>query len=499
MLNRTTRCVAAVFFVVCANASGAPASEQDLASVVAALQEQLAAQRARIEAQQRQLDQLQSALNLTQGAASTPGSVANAGADARTAGEADEPRAVAVAYDEDDEEARGQEKHAGTKERGRIDWSGYGVIDYFNYDWDTDPERRDAIDNERFVLKMETPLARNVELEAEIEFEHGGTGATMEFDPFEEFGEFETEIEKGGEVEIEELALEFEHSPGLNWRVGHFIVPVGTINPAHRPADYFTVTRSEAEAALIPQLWHETGVAQFGRIGDLRYEVQLVNGLDSTGFSSANWVAPGLQQRFEMVNAEDFAVDGRLDYEIVDDLVIGGSAYWGNTGNNRPKDDVDVDAPVTIYDVHGTLTRGPWTVRALWMAGHLDDSEAITLANRNLSNNLNVKRTPVASDAQAAFVEAGYDIAPLARRAIGKSWPAGRLDLYARYDDYDSMEDVEGSVFDNPRWDRQAWTAGWSWQPTRSYLFKGEYSLRELGTDTLNEERTVALGLGFIF
>src|SRR4249920_3718748 len=120
MLNRTTRCVAAVFVAVCTSAFAVPASGQDLASAVAALQEQLAAQRAQIEAQQRQLDALQSGLNATQATASTPGRVANAGREAQTAGEVDEPRAVAVAYDEDDE--------AGTKERGRIDWSGYGVI-----------------------------------------------------------------------------------------------------------------------------------------------------------------------------------------------------------------------------------------------------------------------------------------------------------------------------------------------------------------------------------
>ena len=40
-------------------------------------------------------------------------------------------------------------------------------------------------------------------LEAELEFEHGGTGITMEFDKLEEFGEFEMEVEKGGEVIVE--------------------------------------------------------------------------------------------------------------------------------------------------------------------------------------------------------------------------------------------------------------------------------------------------------
>jgi len=489
MRSRTSGFIAAVLLWSCAVWGE---TSDDLNAVVRGLQTELARQRVQIEAQQQQLDALRTALD-----AAAPAQRADAAEPAAPSVAEVPARADSDAYGVYAEHEKDEAHERSVP--GRIDFSGYGVVNYYDFDWDTDPERRDAIDVERFILALTTPLSQSVELDAEIELEHGGTGATMEFDPFEEFGEFEQEIEKGGEVELEELSLEFEHSEAFKWRIGHFIVPVGTINPAHRPADYFTVQRSESEAAVIPQLWHETGVAQFGRVGNARYEVQLVNGLDSTGFSSANWVAPGLQQRFEMINAEDFAVVGRVDYEFLEDVSVGASGYYGKSGDNRPKDDLDADAPVSIYDVHASVRRGPWTLRALYMAGHLGDSEAITLANRNLSNNLNVKRTPVASDAEAAFIEIGYDVAPFARRFIPERWMAGRLDLYVRYDDYDSMADVEGSVFDNPRWDRQAWTTGWSYQPHPSYLFKGEYSHRELGIDTLNDEDTVAVGMGFVF
>ena len=113
--------------------------------------------------------------------------------------------------------------------------SGYGVIHYSHFDWELDPGRRAAIDIERFVVAPKYRINDTIRLESELEFEHGGTGSTMEFDKFEEFGEFETEIEKGGEVIVEKLAAVFSFQPSFNLRVGHIIVPVGLVAKRHRP------------------------------------------------------------------------------------------------------------------------------------------------------------------------------------------------------------------------------------------------------------------------
>ena len=90
-------------------------------------------------------------------------------------------------------------------EEARWGLSGYGSLNYFAFDWDTDdwdtdPARRNALDVERLVLYPSYRFTARTAFRAEMEFEHGGTGVTKEFDPFEEFGEFETEVEAGGEV-----------------------------------------------------------------------------------------------------------------------------------------------------------------------------------------------------------------------------------------------------------------------------------------------------------
>lgn len=380
---------------------------------------------------------------------------------------------------------------------GKFGIEGYGVVNYFHFTWQTDPNRRHALDLERLAIEPSYQVNKRLRLTAELEFEHGGTGATLEFDPFEEFGEFEQEIEKGGEIVIERLEAMFELQPAFNVRAGRIYVPVGLISAHYEPDEYFTNTRNESEAAMIPALWHETGIGVFGTLGRLRYQTMLVSGLDATGFSSANWVQRGFQQRFETVNANNLAVVGRLDLGMGGDSYVGVSGYFGNSSGNRPKADLSVPAYVTILDAHAVMERGPLTARALVLYGHLQNSAAVSAANRNLSNNLNVKRTPVASSSLAWFGEIGYDLLSLARGPAGPADP--RLDAFVRYDWYDTMFRVEEGIFDNPRWERHVVTAGLNWRLVRGFVVKGQYSHRTVGLATANREDTIALGFGFTF
>ena len=379
-------------------------------------------------------------------------------------------------------------------ESKRFSVSGYGVINYANFDWQTDPERRAHIDVERLVIAPKLQINEAIRLESELEFEHGGTGITMEFDKFEEFGEFETEVEKGGEVIVEKLAAVFEVRPTLNFRIGHIIVPVGLTAKRHRPQHYFTTTRPESESNLIPTIWHENGIELFGKVGALNYQAQIVNGLDSTGFSSRRWVSSGHQLRFETTNAEDFALVGRVDYRFMDGAVLGISGYYGDSADNRPKPDFDLDAHVSIVDVHGFYEVGALKVRGMFLYGTLENSELISKTNRNLSNNLNVKRTPVGSQAFGGYLEVGYNLLTFFKSSLNTDTG---LDLFVRYDNYDTMAEVAGDIFDNPRWERQALTFGLNYHPHPQLVFKGHYSARRLGTEVENEENTFALGFGF--
>ena len=383
--------------------------------------------------------------------------------------------------------------------------SGYGVIHYSHFDWELDPGRRAAIDVERFVIAPKYRINDTIRLESELEFEHGGTGSTMEFDKFEEFGEFETEIEKGGEVIVEKLAAVFSFQPSFNLRVGHIIVPVGLVAKRHRPQHYFTTARPEAEAHIIPTIWHETGIEIFGSLGSLNYQAQIVNGLDSTGFSSRHWIVRGHQLRFETINAEAPAFVGRLDYVFNENATIGVSGYYGDTAANRPKPDVDFDAHVGIASIHGFYEMNAVKVRGLFLWGMLENADQLSKVNRTLSNNLNAKRTPIGSSALGWYIEAGYDLLSLFRQPnnstehqdLQDTPPDQVLDVFARYDYYDTMASVAGIIFDNPRWERTAWTFGVNYHVHPKMVFKSHYSLRRLAAKDKNRENTFSLGFGF--
>ena len=373
---------------------------------------------------------------------------------------------------------------------------GYGVLNYFGYKWDTDPARRNAIDVERLVLYPSARLSPSILVKAEVEFEHGGTGSTIEFDRFEEFGEYESEVEKGGEVELDQLHVQINLSPLANFRVGRVKLPVGLIASYHEPGEYFTTTRSEMETSLIPAPWYENGIEFYGSLfaeNMLQFNLLVVNGLDATGFSSANWVAPGHQLRFETVNAENLAFVVGLTLEPADELLVGGSVYYGNSTDNRPKPDLTAPAHVAVYELHTAWEFNGLEARAMGLYGTLENADLVSQANRNVSNNLNVKRTPVASAASGFFVEAAYNVLHSTQQCESEILP------FIRYESYDSMAKVKGEIFDNPRWKRTAVSFGVNYKPIHDLVFKAEYQHRKLGIPEANVERTFSLGVGFEF
>ena len=378
---------------------------------------------------------------------------------------------------------------------------GYGTMNYFAFDWQTDPQKRNAIDLERLSVYPSYDFNDRMRIETEIEIEHGGTGVTMEFDKFEEFGEFEGEIEKGGEVQLEQMNFVFQYKPFLNFRVGRFKLPFGLNSQFDEPSEYFSTTRSETESSIIPTNWYENGLQIFGTIGSVEkfgYTLSLVNGLDATGFSSSTWIVRGQQLRFETVNAEDLALTGRLDYSWAPECVVGLSAYYGNSVHNRPKPDLTVNGHVGIVESHFTAEFEPWILRAMAVWGHLQHASEISEANRNLSNNLNVKRSPVGSQAIGYYAEVGIELFDLLHYVGGEHPGDSELILFGRYDYYDTMYKTSGSIFNNPRWERTVYSGGIDYQPLKKYLvFKTQYSVRKLGIN--QNENTFSLGMGFEF
>ena len=385
---------------------------------------------------------------------------------------------------------------------------GYGVVNYYNYDYDTDPNLKNTMDAERLNLYLKYNFSDKISFKSEIEFEHGGTGATLEFDNQEEFGEFEQEIEKGGEVKVEQLNINFQIRPYFNIRAGRVKMYVGLAQNLDEPVTYFTTHRQEMENEILPLGWYENGVEIYGTFSKrFNYKVYVVNGLDASGFSSRSWVKSGYQTRFDMVNAASFAFAGRLDYKFGknEHTFVGIAAYLNNAAANRPKNDIDVSAYVSLAEAHITYDENNLRFNTVLLYGNLQNSDIVSQKNANLSNKLGVKRNAVGKNALGFSAELGYNILPVLNANTSQ-----KLYPFARYDYYDTMQDVEGDIVDNPRWQRSVVTGGVNWFIIDDIVVKAQYADRRLGSENYNpntleytghkhHERTFSAGIGFEF
>ena len=391
----------------------------------------------------------------------------------------------------------------------RFSFSGYGAVNYYKYGtYDTDLDIKDKIDVERLNLYLGYRFNDWISMRSEIEFEHGGTGATMELDILEESGEFEQEIEAGGEVKLEQLYLDFQLHPCFNIRAGRVKLRTNLAQLLDRPTSYFTTHKPEMENEILPLGWYENGVQFYGTFARrFRYELSLTNGLDATGFSTRNWIKKGHQVRFEMANAETPAFSARLDYLFGKSkhTFVGIGGYVNNTAPNRPKTDINKSAYVTLFTAHLSYDEGPLRFNTAFVFGNLENSDVVTRANRGLSKGLGVKRNVLGKQALGFSAEVGYNFLPLCNYA-------GEQKLYPffRYDYYDTMHAVEGYVIKQDRWARKTITTGLNWFITPQILVKAQYQMRTLGGNHHHlvtkkpigrgaQENSLSLGLAFSF
>ena len=280
-------------------------------------------------------------------------------------------------------------------------FGGYGEMaaSYMDYDWNwvtpqgTSHMNRATVSIPRFILAFDYKFSPKWVLSSEIEFEYGGTGAAREVEWYEENGEYETEIEKGGEVALEQFHISYLMNKHLNFRFGHMIVPVGLTNAHHEPLNFFGVYRPEGETTILPSTWHETGVALFGDLGNFDYELQVVSGLDPQGFRMENWVGKGTQGAFEETQFTHPAFVARVNYNGVKKfkgLRVGASFYYNQPSKNssKPLRNQGEKYPLTIVtaDAQYKSPNNNLIARGNIVYGHLGNSNALTKVNNNSSS-----------------------------------------------------------------------------------------------------------------
>lgn len=387
---------------------------------------------------------------------------------------------------------------------GQLSVGGYGEATY-SYNFFSDAWNRyktpsnfkddhhSRVDLPHVVIYLGYNFGNGWSMGSEIEFEHGGVEAAVEMED-DEGGEYESEIERGGEVALEQFWLQKTFSPAFNIRAGHIVVPVGGTNNSHEPTTFFGVFRPAGDNSIIPCTWHETGLSVWGRAGAWRYEAMVIPGLNSDQFGCNTWVNSGSASPYEFKIANALAGAARIDNYSVPGLRMGISGYIGNTFSNtlsHPNESWD--------DVKGTLAIGAFdftyndhNIRARGgvIYGHLSDADRITAYNKKMRNDSPSPKTNVASNAISVGVEAGYNIfAPL---KIEKQ----KLYVFGRYDYYDTMLRTSGAILKYDWCGRSRIAAGVNYYPIKDVVVKGEYSIG-LMRKPYNNEPAISLGIAY--
>ena len=384
----------------------------------------------------------------------------------------------------------------------------YGINRFYGHKEGNAKQNHNTISIPRFVLAFDYKFTPKWILGAEIEFEYGGTGTSYELENTEN-GEYETEVEKGGEVALEQFHITRMIVPEFNIRAGHLIVPIGLTNAHHEPINFFGSSRPEGETTIIPCTWHETGIEFLGKFGKdyatFDYEAMIVTGLNANGFDRNKWVRGGKQGLFEGDNFTSPAYVARLNYTGVPGLRLGGSIYYcPNTGANSDKlityDEIG-RIPVTIYSLDAQYINKYVTARANYLSGNIAHADQLGAKNGKLSNKSGYSRTtPIAKRAVSYNAEVGLNLKSIV--GGGKNFPV--IYPFAQYEYYNSQEKGEGMDVMDARCQVSKWNFGLNWRALPNLVVKADYTTRQIGTakvfgtGSYNSENEFGIGIAYI-
>lgn len=348
-------------------------------------------------------------------------------------------------------------------ERG-LSIGGYGELLYQNFDGDRDdgaPSGRvDTFDVLRGVLYFGYKFDDRWLLNTEIEYEHAGS-----------------------EVAVEFAYVDYLWRPQAGFRAGLLLVPMGFLNELHEPTVFLGARRPDIESVIIPTTWRENGLGLFGDLGPFTYRTYIVNGFRGAGFTAGG--LRGGRQKGNQARAEDFAWVGRLDFTGVPGFLAGGSAYVGDSGQDlRTPAGRDVSAGTRILEGHLEWRWRGLELRALGVQAELDD-----VADLNAALGLTGNRS-VGERLSGWYVQLGYDL--LAGRGGERA-----LIPYARWENYDTQDEVPAGFAANPANDVESLTLGFAFKPIDQLVLKVDHQNYDnaagTGTDQLN------VLFGFIF
>lgn len=314
---------------------------------------------------------------------------------------------------------------------------GYGEITY------NQPESDNGeLDIQRLVLMFGYKFNDRTQFITEIEFEHVS------------------------EVFVEQAFIQYSLNDNINLRGGLMLVPMGILNEYHEPTTFNGVERPSVDGSIIPTTWREIGIGVSGRSNEysLKYQAYIFNGFASVNgtkvLGGSNGLRNGRQKGAKStINTPNLSA--KVDYYGIDGLRLGLAGYFGRT---QAADDVDMidgaDIGIAMIGIDARYTNKRFAARGQIINASLSDTDAYnTLNSADLGSKL-----------QGWYLESSYNL--LSQDKKQQLW------AFARYEDYDTHADVDGSLTRNRAYDRNDITFGLSYKLAPGVVVKGDYQIK---------------------
>ena len=346
--------------------------------------------------------------------------------------------------------------------RRGVSLAGYGEFLYENFAssrQDGAPSgATDEFDALRAIIYLGYKFDDKWLFNSEIEIEHGSTS-------------------QSGSVSLEFGYIEYRASPAFGVRAGMLLPPMGFINELHEPPIFLGARRPATEQRIIPSTWRENGIGIFGEAAGLSYRAYLINGLNGGGFNASG--LRGGRQKGSQALAEDFGGVGRVDYTGVPGLLVGASAYYGQSGQN-----LGVGAATFIGSGHVEYRAYGVSFRGLVALATVDEAGALNAVN-GLSGT-----GGVGDRLLGWYGELGYDVLRGARTTH-------QLIPYVRYERLNTHDRVPAGFTADPARDQTFVTLGASWKPLPRIAVKADWAIQRNEADTGVDQFSLALGYLF--
>ncbi len=343
-------------------------------------------------------------------------------------------------------------------------------------------DKDDVVDAQRAVLYFGYKFTDRIVFNSELEFEHATTGSNKDG--------------KEGSVSAEFALLDFLITPGFNLRGGLLLAPFGLTNEVHEPTTFFGVFRPSIERQIIPTTWRENGLGIFGDFdlqgaGSISYRAYAMNSFDAKGFKAAD--NRSLRVKGNRARFNDIAFVGRVEYEPIPYLSIGGSIFAGNTGQDRKinegTDSKKVKGFFQMYEADAQLQYRGFEARGMYVFTKLEDAAEINALNEFEEDK------SVGSKQTGYYLLGAYNL--LSSTGFSSQY-AQYLASFVRWEQYDTQAEVPSGFKRNPANDRRDLTFGLNYKPIPNVVVKAEYQWLDHESKE-SRANQFNFGLGYVF